>query len=127
MSTSPERWYVGSMNDCLFIIDQPPRPSNDDVNPDHDVNVIAKVADLGPEGDRHARLIAASPDLLEACQAFVAWDEDAHSTEADAATLRRVIAAAVTKATGQPATPPAHTKAELDAANRHSPFAKQST
>lgn len=26
-----ERWYVGAMNDVLFIINRPPRPSNDDV------------------------------------------------------------------------------------------------
>jgi hypothetical protein len=57
------------MNDCLFIIDQPPRPSNDHINPDHDVNVIAKVSDLGPSGDRHAVLLAAAPELLAACQA----------------------------------------------------------
>ena len=25
------RWYLGSMNDGLFIIDAPPRPSTDDV------------------------------------------------------------------------------------------------
>jgi hypothetical protein len=52
------------MNDRLFIIDQPPRPSNDDVNPDQDVNVIATIADLGPKGDRQASLIAAAPELL---------------------------------------------------------------
>lgn len=28
------RWYLGSMNDGLFIIDEPPRPSTDDVWPD---------------------------------------------------------------------------------------------
>lgn len=25
------RWYLGSMNDGLFIIDKPPRPSTDDI------------------------------------------------------------------------------------------------
>lgn len=26
---NPERWYLGSMNDAVFIINTPPRPSND--------------------------------------------------------------------------------------------------
>lgn len=34
-------WYVGAQNDGLFVIDAPPRPLNDYVNPDQDVNVIA--------------------------------------------------------------------------------------
>jgi hypothetical protein len=25
-----KRWYIGTMNDGLFIIDTPPRPSHDD-------------------------------------------------------------------------------------------------
>lgn len=29
--SAAERWYLGSMNDGLFIINTPPRPSNDDV------------------------------------------------------------------------------------------------
>lgn len=28
-----ERWYLGSMNDGLFIINRPPRPSNTDCGP----------------------------------------------------------------------------------------------
>lgn len=57
-----EKWYVGAMNDCLFIIDQPPRPSNDDVCPSRDVKVIAKV---GPTDEDHtnAERIARVPDL----------------------------------------------------------------
>lgn len=35
--TVASNWHLGSMNDGLFIIDQPPRPSTDDVNADrHD-------------------------------------------------------------------------------------------
>lgn len=29
-----KRWYLASKNDGLFIIDAPPRPSNDDQNHD---------------------------------------------------------------------------------------------
>jgi hypothetical protein len=63
-------WFVGAQNDGLYVIDRPPRPSNDDINPDADVEVIAKV--YRPADGRHetemarARLIAAAPDLLEA-------------------------------------------------------------
>lgn len=44
-----KKLYVGTLNDALFIIDQPPRPSNDTINPDLHVNVIAKMADNSPE------------------------------------------------------------------------------
>ncbi|MBA8799198.1 hypothetical protein FHW77_002917 [Agrobacterium sp. RC10-4-1] len=59
-------WFVGSMNDCLFVIDQPPRPSNDDINPEHQTNVVAKLDYRGAE--HNALLIAAAPDLLLALQ-----------------------------------------------------------
>ena len=54
------------------------------------------------QNEANARLIAASPDLLEACQAFAAWDEDPHPIEADSAKLRNLVAVAIAKATGQP-------------------------
>jgi hypothetical protein len=38
---TPTIWYLGSMNDGLFIINQPPRPSNDDVFPDRDGPTVA--------------------------------------------------------------------------------------
>lgn len=34
------RWYLGAMNDALFIIDGPPRPSNDDVVHERGANAI---------------------------------------------------------------------------------------
>lgn len=59
--------YVGTQNDALFIIDQPPRPAPVDCivpgNP-RGVNVIAKMCISGQEGDRLANVIAAAPDLL---------------------------------------------------------------
>lgn len=58
-------WYVGAQNDILYIIDQPPRPSNDEVNPDQDVTVIAKLYGYEPA---HANLLAAAPELLRACK-----------------------------------------------------------
>lgn len=43
MSIQNSRWYLGAMNDGLFIIDQPPQPGPVDYvcTFDHDVNVIA--------------------------------------------------------------------------------------
>lgn len=72
--------YVGTQNDALFIIDQPPRPAPVDCivpgNP-RGVNVIAKMCISGQEGDRLANVIAAAPDLLQALKgcdkAFVSW------------------------------------------------------
>jgi len=42
-------WYIGSMNDALFIIDRPPFPAPDDVGPCDGLNFpnpISKVIDL---------------------------------------------------------------------------------
>lgn len=40
MNTNNKKWYVGAMNDGLFVIDAPPRPSTDDIT-EQSVNVIA--------------------------------------------------------------------------------------
>lgn len=42
------KWYLGSMNDGLFIIDTPPRPCNDDMFFDREdgPNVVLNVTDL---------------------------------------------------------------------------------
>lgn len=56
------------------------------------------------EGAANARLIAASPTLLAACEAFVAWDLDEHPDEFHGGrleTIARDIHAAVAEATGQ--------------------------
>ncbi|EHP94919.1 hypothetical protein [Methylorubrum extorquens] len=66
---TPGPWFVGSQNDALFIINRAPRPSTDDINPNHDATAIAKTFYLGPDGgseDANARLMAAAPDLLAA-------------------------------------------------------------
>jgi hypothetical protein len=58
------------MNDALFVIDAPPRPSNDDINPDQNVRVIAKPSEeFGyPVTSANARLMAESPNLLATLQ-----------------------------------------------------------
>lgn len=65
-------WYVGVMNDALFIIDKKPCPPTEFVHPGHEPapNVIATVhnQDDPKETDANAKLIAAAPDLLEACR-----------------------------------------------------------
>jgi hypothetical protein len=48
--------------------------------------------------------LAAAPDLLEACQAFVAWDADVHTTPDDASRMAAKVRAAVAKATKSPIT-----------------------
>jgi hypothetical protein len=58
------------MNDCLFVIDKPPRPSNDDVQPDGWVKHIAKLDYKHDEAMSNARLIAAAPDLVAALGPF---------------------------------------------------------
>ena len=61
-------WFVGAMNDGLFIIDQKPCPPTEFVHPGHDPapNVIATVCnqDDWADTDGNARLLAAAPELL---------------------------------------------------------------
>lgn len=49
-------WYVGAMNDALFVIDAPPRPSTDSINPDQpNVNVIAALGNYREAAELLAR------------------------------------------------------------------------
>jgi hypothetical protein len=70
---TPGPWFVGAQNDDLYIIDCPPRPSTDDVAPDRDVAVVAKVYDRGSwaETDANARCLAAAFALREALAELV--------------------------------------------------------
>lgn len=60
------KWYVGTQNDGLFIIDQPPRPAPVDyLTPGpRDLEVIANVYH-GPKASEHAQLLAAAPEMAE--------------------------------------------------------------
>ena len=64
-----EPWFVGVMNDALFIIDKKPCPPTEFVHPGHDPapNVIATVCnqDDPKETDANGRLLAAAPELLK--------------------------------------------------------------
>lgn len=89
--------------------EDPPCPAvvyvgDDDTRPEEH-NTVAWMNSADPEAvqESRAQLISAAPDLLSACLAFAAWDEDPHSTEADAAALRCAVAAAIAKATGSEA------------------------
>lgn len=68
-----KRWHVGAQNDILYVIDKPPRPSNDDINPNADVEVIAKVYQA-KEGHAveaaRANLLAAAPEMFAALTAY---------------------------------------------------------
>ena len=110
MTHTPAPWYVGAQNDMLYIIDRSPRPSNDDINPNVDIEPIAKVyrpreATFETE-QANARLIAAAPELLEALQEISkgagAYDRDplihAENVIED---MKGIARAAITKATGK--------------------------
>lgn len=83
----------------------PPHDGNYPIREGPDGYLIATVwkDDSGfQEGD--ARLIAAAPDLIAACRAFVAWDVDEHPDEFHEGRLEsiaRMIRAAVEKADGK--------------------------
>ena len=64
MTHTPGPWFVGTLNDALFIINRAPRPSHDDMADIRDVQVIAKLNNC--KGDDDARLIAAAPAMLSA-------------------------------------------------------------
>lgn len=98
-------WYVGAQNDALYVINKPPRPSTDDINPEQDVEVIAKIYDRPTPGetDANARVMAAGWELLEACKAVEAWLSTRIGPAATESCLPK-LRAAIAKATG-PTTP----------------------
>lgn len=65
-------WFVGVMNDALFIIDQKPCPPTEFVHPGHEPspNVIATVCnqDDHKETDANGRMLAAAPELYKAAK-----------------------------------------------------------
>ena len=66
---TPGPWYVGVKNDCYFILNKPPRPSNDDIVDIADVEVVAKIGASKIDG-ANACLIAAAPCILKALLPF---------------------------------------------------------
>jgi hypothetical protein len=68
-AATPGPWFVGAMNDGLFVIDQPPRPSNDDVQPKHKVKCLAKFEYAEKANADYTA--AASPDLILAMAARI--------------------------------------------------------
>ena len=73
-------WHVSAMNDCLFVTDRPPSQSGTDIGPhvrDGQPNVIAKLDYPGGDysrAEKHARLIAAAPDLLAVLYRYEQWE-----------------------------------------------------
>lgn len=68
-------WYVGAMNDRLFIIDAPPRPSTDDIvfGGSGPKVIVAMPGDGGPEEEANAFLLATAPDGLTLARSIV-WE-----------------------------------------------------
>jgi hypothetical protein len=64
---TPTIWYLGSMNDGLFIINQPPRPSNDDVFPDRDGPTVA--LPVHRLTIKQAQAVCDAHNAIVACQA----------------------------------------------------------
>lgn len=65
--------YVGTMNDALFLIDQPPRPAPIDYafpERHQDLNVIAKMTGNDCEAQALAHQFVAAPALLEFAQSM---------------------------------------------------------
>lgn len=50
-STQMQKWYLGSMNDGLFIINMPPRPSTDDQFHERDdgPSMVINVSGMDPQ------------------------------------------------------------------------------
>jgi len=74
------KWYIGTMNDGLFIIDQPPQPAPIDYacGIDHDVNVIAA---MGNDRIRTEAIVAAHNETIgrcAKCQMLIACEHGNH-------------------------------------------------
>ena len=72
---TPGPWHVGSQNDGLFIINQPPRPSTDDIRfgTDGPTVIGAVYWQTDPdESQANARLIAQAPAMAEALKNLLA-------------------------------------------------------
>lgn len=52
--------YVGTQNDIIYIIDQPPRPSHDDKADVPDISIIAKMLESTPAARRVAEEMVAA-------------------------------------------------------------------
>jgi hypothetical protein len=68
-AATPGPWFVGAMNDGLFVIDQPPRPSNDDTLPTRKVKCLAKFEYAEKANADYTA--AAAPDLFLAMAARI--------------------------------------------------------
>lgn len=92
-------WYTAAMNDCMYVIDKQPFPAGDPtVRTLADTNVICKLGPTREDAER-ARLIAAAPDLYDACKEMQeAW---AYFSEYDVPiNLKAKLDAAIAKAEG---------------------------
>lgn len=78
-----DSWYVGVINDGLFIIDEKPCPPTEFVHPGHDPapNVIATVCnqDDPKEMYSNAKILAAALDMKKALLAWKKYHEDPDS------------------------------------------------
>lgn len=63
------KWYLGAMNDGLFIIDEPPQPAPIDYfcDADHSVNVIVA---MGNDRARAEAIIEAHNTIVDRCAKF---------------------------------------------------------
>lgn len=95
------RWYLASMNDGLFIINAPPRPSNDDVWPDRPdgPSIVLNVTELPKEKATKIvdtlNALASSPTQIEgnareALEPFVHALAGVPASVSDAAPFARV-------------------------------------
>lgn len=96
---TPGPWYIYEGNPNWIMAVDP-----DDDTPWH----VAKTEPNAGPGDAtpaNARLIAAAPDLLEACQAVadVCADDSERRMEPDGYTALELVLAAIAKATGEAA------------------------
>ncbi len=94
--------YVGTMNDGIFIIDQPPRPAPvDHVAPIQDVGVIAKMVENDEAATKLAKQFAAAPEMFKAIVAYAlpALEKHAHPFNHEHRACQ-VLRDAIAKATG---------------------------
>jgi hypothetical protein len=101
MAHTPGPWDAECITDGAWEIKSDPQQGPWKAVCDVKANRLGEAAVTNDESESNARLIAAAPEMLEACKVALAESEAANDTSPSACHLRYVLRAAIAKAEGK--------------------------